>query len=289
MTSTLKDNKPTRVGSCAIRSASGMPVLDETYSFIVICTTNDEPYDSVLLTPGLPQVGINISPTGYGVCRSVRATRRDKNPKIWDVICEYSSEVEERTGQQNPTQDPTVWVPVYETKYEKIQESLVRDKSNVAIANSAGQPFANGIIVNRKIPVWEFFQIEPPYDDEVIIERSETVNSIQFRNRPAKSLLLTVLKSTVGFYYGARRRLTQYELKYNKKLWTHKRLDIGTVYLDGTFDSFGAVQQPYLDKSGRVINGGLDGSGGRVTHPDPPEVLEFDEFDEIDFNQFLRV
>ena len=212
MSASILKNSVKREGQCAIRSANGMPILDETYSFIVVCTNKDEEYTSVLNATGLPYVGATTSPSGYGVCKTKSGTRRTDNPLYWDVVCQFSSEVEEKSSEQNPSVDPVTWVPIYETKFERLPEIVTKDQSGTSIANSAGQPFPTGLTIARFIPVWEFYQIEPPISDETLIDRNETINSATFKGRAAKSLLLTVMSSQVGFYYGARRRLTQYSL-----------------------------------------------------------------------------
>ena len=283
MSTSILKSSAKREGQCSLRSANGMPILDETYSYIVVATAKDEPYVNVITTAGLPLPGITISPSGFGLCKTSNATRRTDNPLYWDVTCQFSSEVEERSSQQDPSTDPTEWVPIYETKFERLQEVVTKDLAGTAIANSAGQPFPVGLTVNRFIPVWEFFQIEPPISDETLIDRNETINSATFKGRAAKSLLLTVVSSQVGFYYGQRRRLTQYSLKYNSRLWTHKRLDVGTVYLSG------GNQEPYLDNKGNVINGGLNGSGAKVTTGDPPAVRTFEQYTQVAFASFLRI
>jgi hypothetical protein len=207
----------------------------------------------------------------------------EQNPFYWTVTGSFSSAVEDRQTIQDPTVDPQTWVPIYETKFERLQEVVTRDKSDVSIANSAGQPFSNGLTISRFIPVWEFFQIEPPISDEALISRNETINETTFKGREAETLLLTVMSSVVGYYFGRPRRLTQYSLRYNKRKWTHKRLDIGTAYKVST------ELMPYTDKHGNVINGGLNGSGAKVATGLPPAVLEFDMYDQLNFNTFLRV
>ena len=282
-----------REGQCAIRSANGMPILDETYSFIVVATNKDEEYTSVLNATGLPLLGITISPSGYGVCKTSNGTRRDANPFYWDFVCQFSSEVEERSSEQNPQTDPTAWVPIYETKFERLQEVVTKDLDGRAVANSAGQPFPMGLTLGRFIPVWEFYQLEAAISDEILIDRNETINAGTFKGREPETLLLTVMSSVVGFYYGARRRLTQYSLKYNDRTWTHKRLDIGTVYIGEVYvpgEGIVSKQLPYLDDGTpqRVFNGGLNGEGGKVAKGEPPYVLEFDIYPKISFS-FLRV
>lgn len=280
----LVGNATKRDGACAIRSAGGMAVLDETYYFLVRAPTKDTAYLDVLNCPGLPLVNYTPSPSGIGICRSKSATRNVINPLFWDVVCEFSSEVDENQSGSNPTEDPTAWIPIYETKFERLQEIVTKDLADTAIANSAGQPFENGMTISRFIPVWEFFQFESSsITDEQILERNETLNASTFRGRAPQTLMLTINSSVIGFYYGVRVRLTQYSLRYNIRKWTHKRLDLGTVYKDGT------NHKPYKDADGNVILGGLNGSGGKVTVGQPPAVREFEMYEELNFNAFIRV
>jgi hypothetical protein len=284
MPSYLKDNAPTRDGSFAIRSVGGLPVIDETYSWIVVTDVPNVPYSTVYNTPGLPTVNVTQSPQGLGICRSKVCKRWTQNANYWTATCEFSSAVDERSNIQDPAVNPVTWLPVYETKMERLQELITTDKDGDVIANSAGQPWSNGMTVSRFIPVWEFYQIENPVSDEEIADRMETVNEFSFKGRAPKTLLCVILSSVVGFYYGQRRRLTQYSVKYNKKKWIHKRLDTGTAYISGT------DLLPYTDKFGNVINGPLDGfSGAKVAVGDPPGERSFDYYEIKNFNTFLRV
>ncbi len=290
MTTSIVGSAPKREGSCSLRSRRGVAVLDETYSYLVRSTAKDEDYLNVLSTEGLPMVGISPSPTGLGRCRSKVAERNAENPYYWVVKCDFSSEVEENEssnqGTDNPQQaNPTAWLPVYETKYERLQEQSLVDINGDPIVNSAGALFPDGVTRTRKIPVWEFFQFEPAdVDDEEMVDRSETVNSVEFKGRAAKTLLLTVLSSVVGYYYGQRLRFTQYQLKYKKDKWTQKRADVGHFYIDGT------ERVPYTDGSENVILGPLDGTGDKTALvTDKPAVLEFDVHDELNFSTFLRI
>jgi hypothetical protein len=270
-----------RQGDIRIRSKNGVPTVEETYYFTVLSDNKANSRFSIATTSGLPIPGSTKSSYGLTVCISKEAVRRDENPLIWDVTCEFSSEVDENNTSSDPNTDPTSWIPIYETKMERLQEIVTRDKNDDAIANSAGQPFETGLTVGRFIPMWEFWQIEATsVTDEMIVERNETINSTAFKGRAAKTLLLSIVSSVVGLYYGTQRRLTQYSLKYNKKKWTHKRLDVGTVYLDTT-------HKPYTDSEGNVILGGLNGSGAKVAAGDPPAVLEFDMYTTSSFS-FLR-
>lgn len=272
-----------REGGIRISSKNGLPVVEETYSFIV---ESDDPYVSrieVSQFDQLPFVNITQSASGLTVCKTKSGERRPGNTKFWDFVCEFSSEVDERSQEQDPETNPEEWVVIYETKFERLQEVATKDQSGASIANSAGQPFQNGLTLSRFIPCWEFYQFEPAtVTDEQIIERNETVNSTTFKGRAAKTLLLTVMSSVVGFYYGQRRRLTQYSLKYNDRDWRHKRLDVGTVYKDGS------NYKPYLDQEGNVMLGPLNGSGAKQAVGTAPAILNFDIYASIDFSTFLR-
>lgn len=276
-------------GRGGIRSSGGIPVLDEVYTYLVEMADVTADRIDVLAVAGVPRVGITVSPLGIGVCQSVECVRREDQRKLWDIVAIFSSEVQEQ--QQFATPDDTVpvtvspeeWVPIYETKFERLQEVSTKDVNGVAIANSAGQPFENGIMRAKFVAVWEFFQIEPAtLSDSTVASRNEVVNSVAFKGKAPKTLLCTVLSSTVGLYYGSKRRLTKYALRVNPDKWTQKRLDVGTVYLDG------AQHVPYTDNDGNIMLGGLNGSGGKVTPGAPPALLEFDVYPSIAFASFLK-
>lgn len=273
-----------REGATSLRSSGGIAVLDETYIFIVEATAKDEPYLNVLATSGLPVPGVSISSSGYGICRSLSGERWSDNPYYWTITAEYSSEVEENQSSQDPRSDPQVWIPIYETKFERLQEISTTDTNGASIANSAGAPFETGVTLSRFIPIWEFFQFESAMvTDEQIIERNETVNEDVFKGRAAKTLLLTIVSSTVGFYYGNRVRFSKYQLRYNSKEWTHKRLDVGTTYKSGT------DLLPYTDKYNNVILGSLNGSGAKQAVGTAPAELTFDIYPSVRFADFLRI
>lgn len=276
----IRDFSTKREGDCRLTSRNSVAVYEETYYYLVEGDFVNQSYADIITTPGLPQLG-DTGPSGFTVCVAKNATRRPNAVLYWDVVCNFSSEVEENQNN-DPTTDPVAWVPVYSTKFERIQEAVIEDIDGDIVANSAGQVFPEGLIITRFIPVWEFWQFEPAtVTDEQIIDRNEVVNSSTFKGRAAKTLLCVIQSSETGFYYGQRRRLTQYALKYNEKTWQHKRRDTGTIYWDGS-------EQKDYSVDGVTINGPLDGTGDKATGSPPvAAVLNFDIYATNTFS-FIR-
>ena len=269
----------TITGSVELAIKNGGPVWRQSQGYRVECDSDDPDYSTILLTSGLPVPMVTFTTDGLMVCQSLGADRISGHRRLWEVTAEFSSEVEQSQNNQFPEE----WTPVYETKFERVQEPSFVDSSGAAIVNSAGQIFPNGITLTRYLPVWEFFQFEnASVSDETVIARNETVNSAVFKGRAAKTILCTITSSVVGFYYGRLRRLTQYRLVYNVRDWRDKRLDTGTVYLDA------GTLKAYTDAEGNVIEGALNGSGAKQTAGTAPAIRYFDKFATIDFSTFLR-
>ncbi len=283
---TLEGQK--REGGCNLANRNGLPVYEEQWHFLVKADSATQQRVEIIATPGLPVPGDTTSAGGFAQCSAVNANRRPENPLYWDVTATFSSEVEDNglttfVPGQPGVPPATEWVPVYETKMERMQRVASKDRSGNAIANSAGQAFETGLNIGRFIPIWDLFQFEPDtVTDEQVIDRNETVNSVTFRGKAASTLLLTIVDSVIWRYLGQRVRLTRYEVRYNKENWKHKRLDVGTQYLDaGTLKDFKSTD-------GSIMLGSLNGSGGKQAAGTAPAILEFDVFDEINFNDFLR-
>lgn len=282
MANTLLGEK--REGQGGIRSSGGVPVLDEVYHYLVKMDSGVADRIEVLGVSGVPIVGTTLSAGGYAVCQAVEAVRRENQRRLWDITATFSSDVDERQTSASVSSNPETWVPIYETKFERLQEIATKDQNGNPIANSAGQPFENGIIRGLFIPFWELYQFEAAsVTDETVIDRNETVNNATFKGRAPHTLLCTVMSSVIGFYYGARRRFTKYSIRYNRNTWKHKRLDVGTVYLEG------GVHKPYLDDEENVMLGALNGAGAKQPPGTAPEILEFAMYPEVTFTSFLRI
>ncbi len=267
----------------------GIITREEDWHFQVRADSLTQDRGTILFgTPGLPTIGLTVF-NGM-ICKSGDATRHPDDRLRWDVVFTFTNaQDEDNQGQGASTGDPTLWVPIRRTLYDRLEEAFDKDVNGKANVNSAGEAFMTSITIGRKIPVWEFTQWESAaITDEVLIERNETVNSTTYKGKAAKTLLLTIVDSVVGFYYGYRCRMTTYRLAYNVKKWTLKRLDAGYNYKDG------ADLVPYRNKKGTdVILGPLNGSGGRSLlgdgSPGVPATLEFDIYQSTNFASFLRI
>ena len=278
-----------REGSASLASSDGRPVYEEHYSFLVKADSKTQPRSEIFATPGLPIIQHTTTANGLAVCTTVDPVRREANSLYYDVAVTFSSEVTESSGAETfvpgaPGSIPPVeWVPVYETQMERMQRVATKDVDGTPIVNSAGQAFETGLQIGRFIPIWDLYQFEPAtVTDEDIIERNETVNSVTFKGREPKTLLLTVVNSVIWRFLGNRVRLTRYEVRWNKENWRHKRLDVGTQYLNLT------EIKDYKSADGSIMLGSLDGNGGKQTPGQPPAVREFDVFESKNFKDFLR-
>lgn len=278
-----------RDGDISISSGTnGQVVIEETFNYIV--KTNDITADrlSVAQFSALPVVGLTRSSSGVAICKTKTCSRRQDNPYLWDVVCTFSSDAQQDDSSdvQNPTtSDPTSWVPIRETMYERITVPYqYEDVNGTKLVNTADQPFSNPLIVGKHIPIWEFTQFESPdVTDEEMLDRHETVNGSQWKNFEAYTMLCLVVSSVIGLYYGRRIRQTRYRLKYKKFNfgWRHTVNNIGTQYKDANGDL-----KTYMDDTENYpITGFLDANGNKtktVTYK------LFDVYETSDFS-FLRI
>lgn len=279
MTASLVRDSEKRSGSARIRTSRGRLTYEEDWEFLVKSDSRFEDRNVVLGTVGLPIPLVSIR--GSMVCRSLDVKRREEQPMLWDCAASYSSEVEENQGGSQGG-DPTTWVVVRETKFETLTEIAYRDRLNVPIVNTAKAPFETLPMFKRLIPVWEFWQFESlAVTDEILADRNETYNENDYKQKAAFTLLCNVGSSSVGFYYGFRRRLTQYTLKYNWKTW---KLRIPSV---GTHELIAGVLTP-IYKGGELTLKGLKEDGTKVGDTETPFLMSFDEYQPSDFS-FLRI
>lgn len=305
-----------REGDVQLSTKKGLLTVNETYNYFVQTDNKWVDRFNVLTTPGLPIPGVTISPSNLGVCKSMNAERMENQPLIWKVTATFSSEIEDNSGGGSPGTDPEAWVPVRETHLEPYEEVMLVDKDNKKFVNGAGLPYEAGIPTPKDNIRWDFFQFESPLvTDEIVSTRNNKLNDAAFKGKAKHTLLLKVRRSTLGWYYGKRRRLTEYSLTWKEDNWHTKLANWGDTFMKG-----GKVY-PYIYKSDKntVVKGPLgvgdydvdtpmDAIGGEPSGGTESETvdgvltwyaleplqgtmyfIEFKQYDDLNFSSFLRI
>jgi hypothetical protein len=251
--------------------------------FLVVTDSKNVSREEVLLlTPGLPIVGLQYGPFA-ATCTSKTATRRTDNALYWDVACEFETANEQQKSQNNDP-DPTTWVPVFKVdSFISKPRVITVDKSSTPkpIRNSAKQPFEEPLTVNRLLAQFSFTQFEnasQTIDD--IMERNECVNDSTFSGFAARTLLLNVTGAELGYWGGFAAWRCTYSVTYDPDTHDVKLLDVGSCYLDGS------DQKPYMDALNQYrIVGNLNGSGAKSADA---STLTFKIYTELNFSNFIR-
>lgn len=300
-------------GGIRTNVAGGKLTIEQDFHFRIKADSLEQDRLTILhTTAGVPKYGIPYGAYAM-ILKGADAQRRDDDPLLWDAVYNLSNVVEEgentdpASGEQQ-TGSPTEWTAVvtlgFEDNDEVFRESLAikpeelhpdrggpdPDGYNARYwTNSAGEPYQTGFVRQRRIITREFVQFEPLYgpgaltlDD--IEARNEVINSDDFLGKPKRTMKLTVESCEAGYYYSLRCWRVGYKLHYKKSDWRLKQLDVGSFYIDGMEKKI-----PFEDEQGNLILGSLDGKAGNAADQNEPAMRYHKEFDEVDFNDFLRM
>lgn len=281
----------TRVGK------NGILLREQTHTYTVLADNAFQDRIEILQTPGLPRYGFVYA--GGLTVKSMNADRTDEHELRWKVAVTGSNEVQEdqeskNQNSGNTSSDPTTWIPIASVRFEPFEEVMREDINGKKWLNSAKKAFETGFIRPRRIACVNFSQFEPISTKlETIMDRCDTINSVIYKGKAIKTLLLTVENATVGTYSGVRCWRVDYSMRYKKDNWRLKMLDVGwgyytsgeTPYADGVFKAF---IDPDTDTA---YMGNLNGTGGKVANQQTgdPATLFFEQYEAIDFNSFLKV
>jgi hypothetical protein len=301
--SQIVDNIEQRKGSVKMTKADGNRVeFSATYHFKV---WSENPYASreeiLLLTPGLPIVGLNYSAFNM-ICTSKGAERSDVDPSYWDVTCEFSNGIQHQEPNpddpENP--DPTTWIPICRIDgFVQKQKTLDEDYTDPAdgnvnfgitgpyvYRNSAFQPFNPPLTTTVSLPRFAVSQYEPEGTGIIpILKRNNKINAgntrIATATFPPLTLLCEIVSAELGNWGNVRCWRVDYALTYDEDTWKQVVMDVGDSYLDGVnlkpyYDSTNTVRQTY---------GKLNGLGGK--NAGDPVFLTFRPIDRISFG-FIR-
>ena len=324
-----------RVGDVMLRMSRGMLVVEETYTVQVFADNEFQTRLDILNTPDLPIPQSSISPSGLGVCQTTNCKRNPGNRLLWDVEVKYSSEVEDNSGQDfsqtggGGAFNPETWVPRRETFLEPFEDYPIVDLDGMPFTNGAGTPFATGVPVKKDLLRYDFFQFEPTtgpngVTDVMIAQRNNSINDDVFMGHPKHTLLLKVRKSTVGFYYGVERRLSEYSIVVQPKAkdgepqvdnWHVKIANVGPQWISNDGGTLKKIDYRYKDSRESVVqngplgfanvpyntpfvsadatpSGGVESDGGELFAREPAQpVLYYIErrvYEELDFKAIFR-
>jgi hypothetical protein len=274
-----------RRGSATLRS-EGEGGLSYGFSatLLVFSTEKTTSREEVFaFTPGLPIVGLGYGPFN-AVCTSIKAERQESNPHYWHIECEFETRERQKQDPQNPSPDPTTWLPIFRVDSFITKERVITtDKSTPPkkITNSADQTFDEPLTQTTTLAQFSFTQFEDASQSLLtIMQRNDTVNASGFAGFTARTLLLYVTGAELGTYGGFPAWRVSYQVTFDPDTHDVKLLDKGTSYKSG-----GNVL-PYLDSTNSYrIVGNLDGSGGQAA---TPAVLTFKTKTELDFVTFIR-
>lgn len=301
-----------RAGKIRTSTSKNNLTIEQDFHFRIRADTLEQDRLTILHgTSGVPVYGVPYGAYGM-ILKGADAERRDDDPYLWDAVYSLSNEVVEgentdpNSGEQQSGL-PVEWLAVVTLGFEDYDEVFRKsltiqasekhpdiggsdsDGYNATYwVNSAGEPYQTGFVRQRRIITRDFTQFERlsgfgalTLDD--IEARNDVLNSDSFLGKPKRTFKLTVESCEAGYYYGLRCWRVGYKLHYKKTDWRLKQLDVGSFYIDT------AKKIPFEDEEGNIILGSLDGKGYKATDQFSPAMRYHKEFNEVDFNNFLRI
>ncbi len=271
MATVLIGEKPTRSGTLTATDSGFNYVVPRTY--LVQSDINDDGELNVLLTSGLPIIGLSgLVAFPEAICRSLRPRQNPKQPKLWEVEAEFSTApLNQRApttgggggGGGTPNPDPTSWIPVYKARIEFYDEVLHEDFSvpKKPYVNTAGCKFVEPLVIKRPISVFDFHQYESTsITDKTIVQRSDKVNNMDVTRDgvvyEAYTLKCSVVDFERGYYYGYPCVKIHYIIAYKENKWFNRPLNMGYEYKNSaeqlqsspklvTLNSDGTMRNPF--------------------------------------------
>lgn len=240
------------------RTGGQNPSGDVEFTRVFHVLTNSRSDDSVVVlsSGSLPAIGA-VYPTYAGAYLLDRkANQSDDDGLGWEVVCRYTSvNIELR---ESPTDRDTVWAD----KVEWIEEPVGVDLDNVAIVNSAQEPFD---VITKPIPVLvitakkNFVSYSRSADFFPFVGRT---NSASFLGFSAGEVLLADMSNDDTTENGTTFSARSYTFKARtdrSNPWKTRVLDQGYM----NWDSVNEVQYSAYTRDGQPVQRPvlLDGSG----------------------------
>ncbi len=198
-------------------------------------------------------------------CISIRPIPRSQEPMLWDVVCNYSTQLPSGGGGNNGGKTPPDRPTKYGMSFTTITRIIVQDYSNPprAILNSAKQQFHPPLEQEIYLPV----VTAQKYEDQLLVGKARayngTVNSEEFSINGLilpPEVALFRMRQAPYFELGQSYWDTTYEFTLNWDGWDASPLD------QGTLQNKNSKLQTITDQFGLPVNQpvNLDGNGNKL-------------------------
>lgn len=249
-------------GSLAVRTATGIPNLYDTY------------------TNGLGETDTRA------LARSINANQDDALPERWMVEVEYSSQhAEQEHAVENPLDEP----PQVEWGFVTYQEPATKaydpaddndDEPTLAVDTSAEEPYDPPPMKDASRLTLNITRNEAAFDHNLASDYQDAVNKEEFLGFDPGKAKIVSLRARAGNRSGIKFSITTYEIHFRDEGWDLKLLDQGYQIIDAN-----NKKVAYRDVNGSIPSAPilLDGAGGELAVGDPPQFRTFRIYRRKDF------
>jgi hypothetical protein len=253
--------------------------------FLVKCDSPLIDYLTILADSRIPQrFSVYLNPfTGVVnlamVCRRRNARQNERKPEWWEVICEYSTQ----TANPNEGGETSIVGTTPKVSYQtwSFTEAFTRDRANVVVANSAGDPFDPPPEKVRKENQFTVTAWLASFSSLFYRPFINAVNEHAWLDGrfPPKTLRVEDISAEPQFQFNTQFYEVVFILQEKSDGWTRKILD------QGFRKKVSSQLVNIKDKHGRDVTVAqlLDGSGNPATLPSNGVFRSFEEFAEKDF------
>jgi hypothetical protein len=225
-------------------------------------------YEVVDTSTGVPVAVVDVE----AVVVAIRVEQDDENLQNWTVTVDYA-------GIEDPVSQPA------EVNFDPVpfQKVLVDDVNGVPVMNAAGEPFEEGMTVDRHRFRLTIVKNVLDFDPAEALEYMDTVNEVPFMEFDPLECKLVIGATRVrrrgldGFYWQVKA-----VIDIDRDGWTVKKRNAGysrRLTVDGP--AVPIVDQATGLKPSTPIM--LDQDGFRLGEGDPPTIVEFDGYETKDW------
>ena len=221
-------------------SGSGQLAGVREYTKLYTVRTNSD-QDGVMLVgnaPGLPKKGdvyfFNGETDAGALCQSVTPRQDPGNQQVWEVTCEYSSDIGGGQGValggnpqydvENPLQRPPI---VTWSTWSELRP-VVLDIQGRPVNNTADLPFDPGIMVRVQSPAVVVERNEATYPVLFAQSYNDAINSDQFYTWPPETAKVESITAQNQFANGILYWAVRYEIHFKQPDWKERVANQGT-------------------------------------------------------------